>query len=471
MNCFVCNNPTEGSDRCPYCGTDQRTYRRILFASQQAYNEGLERARVRDLTGAENALKRSLKFNKYNREARNLLGLIYFETGETVRALNEWVISKNFYPEGNPVDIYLGKLQNGPNTLDKLNQTARKYNQVLIYCRQGSFDLAEIQLKRVIGMNPKMQKARLLLALLYLRDGRYNDAKKEVSAVLKADCCNPFAVAYLQEIKALQSGKDDGKKNRNRKKTGVDLTDSAEAARSSRAGFGGAGEGVGASIVNILIGLVIGVLACYFLVFPAMKQNAVQEASDALIDANEKASSSAADISALEHQVELLQSQLDSYEGKSDQTTSYEKLIETSKAVSDGDLATAEERFGEVTKDILDPSGQALYDELAAEIGTYTIERDYNEGVAAYNAEDYFTAADKLLAVVTLDEEYADGEALYQLAQSYEKTNNTVDALRYYSRIVELYPNTRRARRAQTAADALGTADAVTEDGVADNEN
>ena len=39
-------------------------------------------------------MKRSLKFNKLNIQARNLLGLVYFETGEAVAALSEWVISK-----------------------------------------------------------------------------------------------------------------------------------------------------------------------------------------------------------------------------------------------------------------------------------------------------------------------------------------------------------------------------------------
>lgn len=67
--------------------------------SNRFYNDGLEKAGVRDLTGAINSLRQSLKFNKNNIEARNLLGLVYFETGEVVAALSEWVISKNMRPE------------------------------------------------------------------------------------------------------------------------------------------------------------------------------------------------------------------------------------------------------------------------------------------------------------------------------------------------------------------------------------
>ncbi len=34
----------------------------------------------------------SLNFNKHNTEARNLLGLVYNEMGETIAALSEWVL-------------------------------------------------------------------------------------------------------------------------------------------------------------------------------------------------------------------------------------------------------------------------------------------------------------------------------------------------------------------------------------------
>ena len=57
------------------------------------YNLGLEKARIRDLSGAAQCLKKSLHFNKYQTDARNLLGLIYYENGEVADALVQWVIS------------------------------------------------------------------------------------------------------------------------------------------------------------------------------------------------------------------------------------------------------------------------------------------------------------------------------------------------------------------------------------------
>ena len=49
--------------------------------------------------------------NKRNIEARNLLGLVYYEMGETVSALSEWVISKSFSPDANEAEDLLEKVQ------------------------------------------------------------------------------------------------------------------------------------------------------------------------------------------------------------------------------------------------------------------------------------------------------------------------------------------------------------------------
>ena len=93
--------------------------------SNRFYNDGLERAAVRDLSGAMNSLRQSLKFNKNNIDARNLLGLIYFETGEVVEALGQWVISKNLRPNKNIADDYINLLQTSQARLDGFNQALK----------------------------------------------------------------------------------------------------------------------------------------------------------------------------------------------------------------------------------------------------------------------------------------------------------------------------------------------------------
>jgi tetratricopeptide (TPR) repeat protein len=111
MKCLSCCAQLTDSVYCPICGCDNSAQQQAVILSGLYYNQGLEKAQIRDLSGAIDQLKRSLKFNKLNVEARNLLGLVYFETGEVVAALSEWVISKNIQPEENLASLYIANLQ------------------------------------------------------------------------------------------------------------------------------------------------------------------------------------------------------------------------------------------------------------------------------------------------------------------------------------------------------------------------
>ena len=145
MECYNCGAKLGKGDICQNCGANVKIYKKIIMASNAYYNDALEKAAVRDLSGAIESLRTSLRFYKMNIDARNLLGLVYFETGEVVEALTDNAASRD-----------LNEIQNNPSRLDTINQTIKKYNQALLYCRQDSRDLAIIQLKKVLSLNPKL---------------------------------------------------------------------------------------------------------------------------------------------------------------------------------------------------------------------------------------------------------------------------------------------------------------------------
>ena len=103
MNCMNCGAflTDMDLDYCPNCGYNVLIQKKVDYLSKIFYNQGLEKASIRDLSGAIACLKQSLMYDKRNIRARNLLGLVYFETGEVVSALSEWVISKNLQPTRN----------------------------------------------------------------------------------------------------------------------------------------------------------------------------------------------------------------------------------------------------------------------------------------------------------------------------------------------------------------------------------
>lgn len=201
MECLNCGAPVLDDGHCSECGMNYKLLAKAYNTSNYYYNLGLDRASVRDLTGAIDALNLALKYNKQNINARNLLGLIYYEMGEIVLGLTHWVVSSNYLPEEeNVARRYIKEIQADPVKLREANQLAKQFNQALVQAKQGMKDLAFIQLKRILSGYPHFVKGYLLLALLYMDNGNYDKAKKALKRVLRIDKNNTLAVKYFAEM-------------------------------------------------------------------------------------------------------------------------------------------------------------------------------------------------------------------------------------------------------------------------------
>ena len=200
MRCYNCGAELGKGDNCQNCGTNVKVYKKILMASNAYYNDALEKAGVRDLSGAIESLKISLRFYKLNIDARNLLGLVYYEMGEVVTALTEWVISKNYQPKDNLASRYLDEVQKNQARLDSVNQTIKKYNSALKCCRENNEDVAAIQLRKILNQNPKLIKGYHLLALIYIHKGEYEKARKILKKAAKIDKTNSTTLRFLKEV-------------------------------------------------------------------------------------------------------------------------------------------------------------------------------------------------------------------------------------------------------------------------------
>lgn len=453
MKCYMCGTLVDQEKVCPHCGSDLKIYRVILASSNLLYNTGLEQAQVRDLSGAIVSLKKSLKYNKYNTKARNLLGLVYFELGETVLALSEWVISKNLEPDNPMADRYLDEMQNTPGMLDKLNQTTKKYNQALLYCKQGSRDLATIQLRKVLSLNPKFVAGHQLLALLYIQDGKYNEARKELNIANKIDVRNTTTLRYSREVR--DKLKEQNQKRKKPKKDDVvSFQDGNDNIVMPNSSFRDMIDSTRTSVVNILVGLVLGLLICFFLVIPTIRQRASESAAASLVDTNEELTNSASNVSSLKKKVEELNQELEKYTGKADAVGSYEKLMEAKEFFDANNLDKAGEALNSVNRDLLSERGQAMYDVIHAAVYAKILEETYNTAEQAYWKEDYNAAKESFAQVVFIDQTYHNGDALFYLAESQWNTWDFDNAKETYQKVIDQYPNTRHARTAQERIDS-----------------
>lgn len=448
MNCIYCGTPLAGIDYCTGCGADITLQKRIIRISNLLYNEGLEKATVRDLSGAIVCLKRSLKFNKENVDARNLLGLVYFEIGEVVSALSEWVISKNMNVPGNAADIYIEKLQANKNRLDTINQTIRKYNQALMYCRQDNDDMAVIQLKKVLSQNPKFIKAYHLISLLYLKQQEYEKARKLLRKAAYIDTTNTTTLRYLKEVEAatgISTSLDVRRKKKYAKEKVNKLTGTTTYMNGNEMIIQPTtfrDSSTVATFLNIILGLVLGGAIVYFLIVPGTKQSINESANQQITAANSKMAAESARVQGLEKEIEDYKDKIKEAENTMDEADkkaeSYENILSAAKLYVEGDQTGVAETLTNVEQDSMTGTGKELYETLKTAVGDAVYQAARNTADTAYVQKDYDTAIENYLKA--LDAKEDDYEAMLYLGFSYFGKGDTENSDRIFKEIVQKFP-------------------------------
>ena len=451
MYCYKCGCELNKTDHCPNCGADVGTYKKIIYTSNYLYNDGLQKAQVRDLSGAILSLKNSLWYNKDNLDARNLLGLIYYEIGETVAALSEWVISKNINDERlhrkqNLGAEYLAQVQASKQTMENLDSSIERYNHALECCYTDNLDVAVLQLKKVLSVNPHYLRARQLLALLYIENKQYKRADRELQRCLLLDVNNTTTLRYRQEVLSKlqpegtgQAGAQDVMRKANVRTVKTVGTGGEPRQSSGRNGKpkkpkvgsvikytadnetiiqpvnarnpGVDGFGVPSWIYGGAIGLIVGAALVAFLIMPTRIQSIRTDAQQQIREISSQSDTKDSQITDLQSQVDTLNADLKTLQdeqakaeaegGSSDKADllmeSAALYIEDSVKIKD-----AAEVLGkldpETASDNMSDAFTKLYGDLYPLLRAQILQSYADSGIAAYEASkpDYETAAQDL---------------------------------------------------------------------------
>ena len=466
MRCFNCGCQLSEKDFCTGCGVDVALYKKIMYTSNFFYNEGLEKANVRDLSGAVTSLRQSLKFNKYNIEARNLLGLVYYEMGEVVKGLSEWVISKNLRANKNIADDYINMIQENPSRLEMINQTIKKYNLALGYCQQDGLDLAVIQLKKVLSLNPNYIRAHQLLALLYMKSEEWEKAKRELEKCKRIDTGNTTTRRYCKEVDAMLDMAENARAGTKKRSRQDDVIKYQSGNETIIQPINNKDNRSVSTILNIGIGIAIGVAAASFLILPAKLNTINTQAQNELRTISEQLDKKTSTIEGLEQQLK----QLTDENGKLSQELSDYVGTDGTMVVIDG-LLEAVNRYIENPDDIVkiaqaletidtgaaaqieSESFQTLYQMLLSKVGPSIANAYFESGQDAYQKEMYEAAVADFAKAVEYDPE--NGDILYNLGNAYRQNGDKEEAIKTYELVIQNFEGTEKARRAQTYLEEL----------------
>lgn len=334
--CEKCGSQVLKSGYCSNCYLHVDVLKKAKNTSNYYYNIGYDKATVRDLSGAIEALTMALNYDKDNIDARNLLGLVYYEMGENVLALVHWVLSVNYKTSGNIATRYLKEVKQDSGRLDEMDQVAKKFNKALYHAQARDFDLAHIQLRTVLSENPHFVNGYLLLALICMAEDNYERARKAIKRVLLIDKANPVAIHYLREM---------GDTDENIIKLRMDTESSHESDKDFIEELGIEDEDVDvlkhskkralkeyrvkkkkANIENsfeevsfikysgvyVIVGIVLGILLMYFVFIPGVREENRSENEQVIKTYSAELATKNNDISKLNDQLEVLNDEIKS---------------------------------------------------------------------------------------------------------------------------------------------------------------
>ena len=430
---------------------DYSDYRKIANAY---YNLGLEKARESDLTGAAACLKRALRYDKTQIEARNLLGLIYYETGETAEALVQWVISTNYdSSRHNRADYYLDEVQRKPQQLEKASSSIKKFNQALYQAQNAGEDFAIVELTHILKDNPNFVKANILLALLYMQQGDNLKAGNALMRVLKLDRGNAKALYLMDEVKQ-HTGKAEveEKKMKNAFSHRMMTDDDVILPKVKKQ------ITPDQMVIFLTIGLIIGLISFYMLILPGMRKNYIKDANERLAANSQELSELNARYTELQEKYSALEAGYSDVYGKmtalEDQNTGfaayYQKLSNIITCYQSGAYVAAAKDYVTIDRDgITEEPLTTLLAEVDRYMQTDVFDRIVTMGTTTWNtldlkqAEEYFDLA---LAIKP-----DDPMAMYLKARLIQSQDRDTEANAIFDKIVGEHPDSVYAERSKEA--------------------
>ncbi|WP_458407266.1 tetratricopeptide repeat protein [Anaerotignum sp.] len=462
MKCPNCGFEFFEGCHCPDCGVDVYVFRKTRSASIRLYNEALKLAEERDLSGAAANLEQSLLFDKNNIPARNLLGLIYCEVGRIGDALKHWIISTSMLQDGNAATGYIDYLQKNAREMEKSNDAIRMYNQAIHYLKQGSDDLAVIQLKKSIDNNPDFLDAYNLMTLCCIEDKNAKRAQHFNEIVLKRDIRNPLALHYaklLGNTSASPSPLKKAEKAKTPTAISVKKTDSnPPIPRYKRK------EKVNSVLekrdfLTFLAGIGVAVIVILVLIVPALnesKNNKIKELETAVENYAGETDMTPEEVLAMRTELEKLQEENKLLRSEENKQANLELLATAVAQMTDGDFEACVTTLDTIDTVSFSEEDMAKYNSVKTTAYPKAADSYYTKGKSQFLSNNFTEAKTYLETALnyTSTENFVD-DTLYYLAKIAEEDGDSMKAKEYYNKIVKEYPDSNQITNVKNALQNL----------------
>ncbi len=330
------------------------------------------------------------------------------------------------------------------------------YNKSVINFKISCVDLAITDLKKSLSLNPDFSEAIKLLGLCYVYKKDFDKAEKLFKKLAKYDIYTVQANKYLKEMKtdrtvseALDTIKNASSTSAN--DTNRDSIAKLSAYRDKIKKTKNLPKKFIVSFLAVTITIAIaGVAYCNRSNIQSMfnkSQKAELEKNKELVQqksVSEKNKEMDENQKRLQKNIEAAKAELDNYKNK-DNTISV--LNDAEKFYSEGNYERSLDNLIALKSLRLNDAEKSRFDKLWNRIKTNDVWAIYNQGNKLYKQGNYQEALPKLLKVQQVAPELEVMPwNLYQIGNCYKQTNDTKNALVYFEKVKNDYPNTEYAR-------------------------
>ena len=453
--------------KCPYCGNIIKQglfcnvcleriepFKKIWDKSAFYYNKGLEAARRKELSLACTFLQKSITLYHYNIDARNLLGLIYFEIGQLGDALKEWIISQFLQREDNLATLYIESVHNEPKYLAANREAIKLYNKSLSYLKQNDIDMALIRLKKAASLQPNFVEARALLTLVYIEQKQYHKANEQVKKVLAIDEGHKKALMYLKILSGENTETVEPYDIEYKPKVTSESTIHKMLDRSAMHRR---------AVLYFALGVLAATIIGKYLILPnevngykLENKRLTEERDDLSRELMATTNGYEAKLQTLEDEKGKFEKEIENYKTQVTAISQKEKLSSAKNLLSEREYVEAAKIIYSIATSNLEQEDLEAYNQLKEEGYPRAVDALYSEGITAYNRGEYTDAITPFETLLIYEpQDRPARKALYYLGRSYEKIEDMDMAKKYYDEVITAYPNTTESYNAQSHLESI----------------
>lgn len=451
--CPYCGSLNENVEMCKVCNKNIKWLDSLNHKSEVYYTKAYYYAKQRELTKAVPLLKKAIALNAYHIEAKNLLGLIYFEMGSVGEALKLWILSQSLKKEGNEAQRYIEMIQKDLKKFERYKEAAELYNKSLTYLKQKNEDMAVIRLKKAVKLNENFIEAKNLLALAYIYQKQFYKAMEQLNDTLKIDKVNTKALYYLNLI--------------HREETVIEtplLNNPNEPLISYRPQkVINRGHILKSAVIYFVFGALCMLAVQVTIIVPSKTESlekqiydlsSIKAESEKQFEMTRKETD--AKILVLEEEIKVLKVQNEDLQKNNNKINQQNRLAQARSLASEQEWVQAAEQLYNISTAEFSAEDLKTYESLKPQVLEKAAQRLYDTGYSFYRQEKVIEAtADFEKVVLYSPNTWVAGEALYYMAEMQEKTN-VQKAKQHYTTLVNDYSGTKTSYKAQERLKKLG---------------